>query len=177
MPHDQGFEMQQADVAVKHAFAPIVSRDARVLILGSLPGERSLAAARYYAHPPNQFWRLMSAVLEEDLATLEYDARLSRLLIRHVALWDVVASARRKGSTDAALRDISVNDIAALIATMPELCAIGFNGGASYTHGLRQIGAAATRYAVHALPSSSAMHTIAFETKRSAWRALTPYLA
>jgi hypoxanthine-DNA glycosylase len=165
MPTHQKRAGRQDAVTVKHSLAPIVDRDVRVLILGSLPGERSLSAGRYYA-----------AVLEEDLVALDYDLRLARLLIRHVGLWDVVASARRAGSTDAALRDISVNDIAALIATLPELRAIGFNGGASYTHGMRQIGAATARYAVHALPSSSPMHTIGLDAKRSAWLALTLHL-
>jgi hypoxanthine-DNA glycosylase len=176
MPTHQKRTGRQDAGTVKHSLAPVVDRDVRVLILGSLPGERSLSAGRYYAHPQNQFWRLMSAVLEEDLVALDYNLRLARLLIRHVGLWDVVASARRAGSTDAALRDISVNDIAALIATLPELRAIGFNGGASYTHGMRQIGAATARYAMHALPSSSPMHTIGLDAKRSAWLALTPHL-
>jgi hypoxanthine-DNA glycosylase len=143
-----------------------------VLVLGSLPGERSLAAAHYYAHPQNQFWHLMSAVLDEDLVGLPYAARLARLLSRHVGLWDVVASARRVGSTDAALREVSANDLAGLVDTLPDLRAIGFNGGASYTHGMRQLGAASARYVTVALPSSSPMHTIGFEAKLAAWQAL-----
>lgn len=176
MPHEPSAEMPQPDLTFKHALAPVVACDARVLVLGSLPGERSLAAARYYAHPQNQFWRLMSSVLDEDLVALGYDARIARLLARRVALWDVVARARRKGSTDAALRDISVNDVAALLATLPDLRAIGFNGGASFTHGMRQIRTQAEQYAVHCLPSSSPMHTIGFKAKRSAWQALASYL-
>src|SRR3982750_500698 len=104
MPTHQKRAAPQDAVTVKHSLAPIVDRDVRVLILGSLPGERSLSAGRYYAHPQNQFWRLMSAVLEEDLVALDYNLRLARLLVRHVGLWDVVASARRAGSPDAALR-------------------------------------------------------------------------
>ncbi|SDA20942.1 G/U mismatch-specific uracil-DNA glycosylase [Sphingomonas sp. NFR15] len=148
----------------------------RVLVLGSLPGEQSLAARRYYAHPQNQFWRLMSGVVDEDLVALDYEARLARLLASRVGLWDVVASARRTGSTDAAMRDISANDLAALVATLPALRAIGFNGGASYKHGLRQLGPAAARYAIHALPSSSGMHTIGLGAKLPVWRELTAYL-
>ena len=161
----------------KQSFPPVVDTHVRVLVLGSLPGERSLAAARYYAHPQNQFWRLMSAVLGEDLLALDYHVRLAQLLARHVGLWDVVATARREGSTDAALRDISANDLAALVATLPCLRAIGFNGGASYTHGMRQLGPAAMPFAVHALPSSSPMHTIGFDAKLAVWRELAAYLA
>lgn len=164
-------------MTIKRSFAPVVDPRVRVLVLGSLPGERSLAARRYYANPQNQFWRLMSGVVDEDLVPLDYDARLARLLANRVGLWDVVASAQRAGSTDAALREISANDLAALVATLPDLRAIGFNGGASYKHGLRQLGPAAVRYAVHALPSSSGMHTIGLDAKLPAWRELATYLA
>ncbi|RZF64550.1 DNA-deoxyinosine glycosylase [Sphingomonas populi] len=163
-------------MTIKRSFAPVVDPRVRVLVLGSLPGERSLAARRYYANPQNQFWRLMSGVVDEDLVPLDYDARLARLLANRVGLWDVVASAQRAGSTDAALREISANDLAALVATLPDLRAIGFNGGASYKHGLRQLGPAAVRYAVHALPSSSAMHTIGLDAKAPVWRELAAYL-
>lgn len=163
-------------MALKRSFAPVVDPHVRVLVLGSLPGEKSLAAQRYYANPQNQFWRLMSAVLDEDLVILDYDARLARLLARHVGLWDVVASAQREGSTDAALREIAANDLAALVAPLPALRAIGFNGGTAHRNGLRQLGDAGARFAIHALPSSSGMHTIGFDAKRPAWDALAPYL-
>jgi hypoxanthine-DNA glycosylase len=162
---------------LKRSFAPVVDARVRLLVLGSLPGERSLAAGRYYAHPQNQFWRLMSAVLGEDLVALDYDARLARLLARRVGLWDVVAQARRTGSTDAALREVSANDLAALVATLPALRAIGFNGGAAHTHGMRQLGDAAGRLATHALPSSSPMHTVGFDAKRDRWQAMAAHLA
>jgi hypoxanthine-DNA glycosylase len=160
-------------VTLKRSFPPVIDADVRVLVLGSLPGERSLAAARYYAHPQNQFWRLMSAVLGEDLVSLDY---VARLLARHVGLWDVVASARRQGSTDAALRDILANDLAALVATLPALRAIGFNGATSYTHGMRQLGDGAARFTTLALPSSSPMHTIGFAAKAAVWQDLATYL-
>src|SRR4051812_23496243 len=85
----------------KHSFPPVVDRDVRLLVLGSLPGERSLAERRYYAHPQNQFWRLISAAADRDLVPLSYDDRLAALLGAHIGLWDVVASATRRGSTDA----------------------------------------------------------------------------
>src|SRR3954466_13578815 len=98
----------------KQSFPPVVDRHVRLLVLGSLPGERSLAERRYYAHPQNQFWRLISPAAGRDLATLRYEERLEALLAAYVGLWDVVASATRPGSTDAAMRDIEGHDIAAL---------------------------------------------------------------
>ena len=94
--------------------APVGSADARLLILGSLPGEASLAAQRYYAHPTNQFWRLLGQAIGEDLAALDYDLRLERLAERDIALWDVVAQARRAGSLDGAIRAATPNALADL---------------------------------------------------------------
>ena len=79
--------------------------DARLFVLGSLPGDASLAAQRYYAHPTNQFWRLLGAAIGEELQALGYDERLARLAERRIGLWDVIASASRRGSLDQAIRD------------------------------------------------------------------------
>ncbi|MBO9624583.1 MAG: DNA-deoxyinosine glycosylase [Sphingomonas sp.] len=160
----------------KHSFPPVVDARVRLLVLGSLPGERSLAERRYYAHPQNQFWRLMSPVAGQELAPLPYEARLAALLAAHVGLWDVVASATRTGSADATIRDIQGHDVAALAATLPELRAIAFNGGTALRHGLKQLGTAAQRYEIVALPSSSPLHTVGLTAKLPAWEALGTYL-
>ena len=85
-----------------------------MLVLGSLPGDRSLAEQRYYAHPQNQFWRLIGAAVGRELVQLSYEERLAALREAGVGLWDVVARARREGSSDAAIRDASANDLVAL---------------------------------------------------------------
>lgn len=161
----------------KASFPPVVDPAVRLLICGSLPGDRSLAARQYYAHPQNQFWRLVSAVTGRDLVALPYPDRLAALLAAHIGLWDVVATAQRDGSTDAALAAISPNDVAALAATLPELRAIAFNGGTALKHGLRQLGPATDHHAIVALPSSSPLHTVGFDAKLPAWLALRDYLA
>lgn len=157
---------------LKSSFPPVVDSAVRILICGSLPGDRSLAARQYYAHPQNQFWRLVSAVIDRDLTTLPYPERLAALLAAHVGLWDVVATAHRQGSADAALAAIRPNDIATLAATLPDLRAIAFNGGTALKQGLRQLGPAAARHAIVGLPSSSPLHTIGFAAKLPAWLTL-----
>lgn len=161
---------------LKRSFPPVVDAGTRVLVLGSLPGERSLAEQRYYAHPQNQFWRLMSPVAGQDLAPLAYTERLAALQAAGIGLWDVVAQARRTGSSDAAIRDLAANDLAALVATLPQLRAIGFNGGTALRHGRAQLGEAAAHYAIVALPSSSPLHTVGVAAKQKAWLALADYL-
>ncbi|MBI3288038.1 MAG: DNA-deoxyinosine glycosylase, partial [Elusimicrobia bacterium] len=97
-------------------FPAVVGRKPTVLILGSLPGVASLKLRQYYGHRQNQFWELVGNALDEDLRSLPYERRLRRLKARGVALWDVVAEARRPGSLDSAIRDESHNKIAELIA-------------------------------------------------------------
>jgi hypoxanthine-DNA glycosylase len=163
-------------VTFKRSFPPVVDAQTRLLICGSLPGDRSLAAQRYYAHPQNQFWRLLSPVVGCNLAALDYDDRLAALLDAHIGLWDVVATATRTGSSDAAIRDHAPNDLERLAATLPELRAIAFNGGTAYKIGLRQMNQPARRYDLLSLPSSSPLHTIGIQAKQEVWTALRDYL-
>jgi hypoxanthine-DNA glycosylase len=160
----------------KSAFAPVVCPETRVLILGSLPGEASLAAQRYYAHPQNQFWRLTGAVIGcEDLPSLDYDARLAALLAAGVGLWDTVASAARAGSLDAAIREAEHAPLAELVATLPALRAVGFNGGTSARIGRRLLAGAPVRLVD--LPSSSpAYAAMSFAEKRRRWLVLQDFL-
>jgi hypoxanthine-DNA glycosylase len=151
--------------------APVGSQDARLLILGSLPGEASLAAQRYYAHPTNQFWRLLGQAIGEELAVLDYDLRLDRLAAREIALWDVVAEARRDGSLDGAIRGATANELAAYVASHPRLEAVAFNGKTAAAIGGRAL-AGNGRLRFIDLPSSSAALTRPFVDKASAWAAL-----
>jgi len=159
----------------KSAFPPIVARDTRVLILGSLPGEASLAAGRYYAHPQNQFWRLIGAAIGRELQELDYEARLKALREAGVGLWDTVASALRMGSLDAALREVESAGLADLVATLPELRAVGFNGATSAQLGRRALGE--TALALIDLPSSSpAYAAMPFAEKAQIWGRLREFL-
>jgi TDG/mug DNA glycosylase family protein len=165
---------------LKRAFAPVADANTRVLILGSLPGEMSLAAGRYYAHPQNALWRLVGAVLDEDLPAMGYETRLERLLARGVGLWDSIETARRRGSLDSEIRDVEARDLAALAATLPSLRAIAFNGAKSAAIGSNALGErylAETDLAVLRLPSSSpALAGMTFEQKRAAWIRLQDFL-
>jgi len=154
----------------KAGFPPVVDADTRVLILGSLPGEASLAARQYYGNPRNAFWRLMEGVLGASLVPLDYEARLVALRFHGVGLWDVIAEAERPGSLDAAIRDPAANDLLALVETLPNLRAVVFNGGTAAKLGAKLIG---DRIPTLALPSSSPAHAArTFAQKAEAWAAL-----
>lgn len=160
---------------LKIGLPPVARRDARLFVLGSLPGDASLAARRYYAHPTNQFWRLLGAALEEDLQPLTYDERLERLAARRVGLWDVIASAARPGSLDQAIRSAAHNMIERLLHDFPDLQAIAFNGATAATAGRRLIGQSAGAVRLIDLPSSSAANTRPFGEKANAWAQLVNF--
>ena len=155
---------------------PLVARlDARLFILGSLPGDASLAAQRYYAHPTNQFWRLVGRAIGEDLQLLEYERRLERLAERRIGLWDVIASANRRGSLDQAIREAEHNQIDHLLHHFPELRAIAFNGATAASIGRKLIGRA-QEFMLIDLPSSSAANTKPFAEKGKAWAVLGQFV-
>jgi len=160
----------------KKSFPPVVDDNTRLLVLGSLPGEVSLAEARYYAHPRNGFWSLMSEVVNEDLVTLPYEDRLAALKRHGVGLWDVVAEASRKGSLDADIKDIAGNDLRGLVESLPNLRAVAFNGATSAKIGTQQLGALPDRLTLIRLPSSSPAYAGRTELKLKAWRALRPFV-
>lgn len=161
---------------LQHCFPPVVRPDTRLLVLGSLPGAVSLARRQYYAHPQNQFWRLISRVIGRELVPLGYEARLEALLEAGIGLWDTVAAATRKGSLDADIRLHAASDLAALVATLPELRAVAFNGGTSARIGRAQL-AGVERVELVDLPSSSpAYATLSFERKLASWLSLRAYL-
>lgn len=158
--------------AVRHAsFAPHVAPDTRLLILGSLPGVRSLAEQQYYAHPTNQFWRLLGEVVSQPLADMPYDDKLTALREAKVGLWDVIRSAERQLSSDSLIREAEAHDLAALIADLPDLSMIAFNGGKAAAIGRRQLPVLGGVTVVD-LPSSSAALTIGVAAKLERWLAL-----
>ncbi|KAK0350545.1 hypothetical protein LTR94_028587 [Friedmanniomyces endolithicus] len=159
----------------KTAFAPVYNERTRVLILGSLPGDASLKAAQYYAHPRNGFWPLIGQVLDEPLASLPYADRLERLLARGVGLWDVLASAERSGSLDAAIRSPEAADLRGFVERLPRLAAIGFNGGLAAKLGQRILGDVEGIELI-ALPSSSPAHAISLSAKAQTWAILGKFL-
>jgi hypoxanthine-DNA glycosylase len=163
------------DQQIKHGLPPITRADARLLILGSLPGDASLAARRYYAHSTNQFWLLLGGAIGEPLAELSYEDRLVRIGERGIALWDVIASASRRGSLDQAIRGAGANPIAKLLTDLPLLEAIAFNGATSAAIGRRLLASHARHLALIDLPSSSAANTRPVAQKAEAWASLADW--
>ncbi len=151
-------------------FPPVMHAEARLLVLGSFPGAASLAAGQYYAHPRNQFWRLLSAVLNDDLVSLPYAARLERLSAHRIGLWDVIAACEREGSLDSSIRRAQTANFSVLQRGYPALRRIAFNGK---TAGRFAPLFAQAGFDTLVLPSSSPANAqLSFEQKLVQWRAL-----
>ena len=163
-------------MSVKFGMPPIARADVRLFVLGSLPGDASLAAQRYYAHPTNQFWRLLGGAIGEDLQSLGYEERLARLAERRIGLWDVIASAKRPGSLDQAIREAAHNRVEQLLHDYSELKAIAFNGATAAAFGRKLIGTAASGLQLIDLPSSSAAYTRPLAEKAVRWAELRDFV-
>ncbi|MDQ8028680.1 MAG: DNA-deoxyinosine glycosylase [Brevundimonas sp.] len=163
---------------LKRAFDPVVDANTRLLILGSLPGDASLKAGQYYGHPRNGFWPLVGGVIgQPDLKDQPYEARLDLLRAHGIGLWDVIAEATRVGSLDTAIRMPTHADLKTLIAALPQLQAIAFNGGKAATEGARVLGPDDGRIARLVLPSSSPAMAKPLAWKAEHWAILAPYVA
>lgn len=117
------------DKEMKYSMRPVINDDCKILILGSLPGERSLALQEYYAHPQNQFWKIICAVLNEPVPE-SYELKKQLLLSHNIALWDMVHSARRDNSSlDSKIQKVIPNDIEDLLEKHKNIKRVLLNGG------------------------------------------------
>ena len=157
----------------KRGLPPVLGRATRVLILGSFPGEASLAAKQYYAHPRNHFWPLVGALIGSPLAAMPYRRRLATLRAHGIGLWDVIVECERRGSLDGAIRNAEHGEIDRARSVAKRLELVCFNG---QTAGRAEPAWRSAGYATLVLPSSSPAYTRPFEEKLAAWRAIGEHL-
>ncbi|MDO4763076.1 MAG: DNA-deoxyinosine glycosylase [Flavobacteriaceae bacterium] len=155
------------------SFPPKIYQDSKVLILGSIPGVKSLERQEYYAHPQNQFWKLMFHILGEEFSE-NYNEKLDLLKRNKIALWDTIESCEREGSLDAKIKNEIANSIVHLLQNYPNINVIFCNGQKSYKNLLKQIDS--PRVPVLLMPSTSPLHTVSFEEKRQQWAKILEYL-
>ena len=121
---------------------------------------------------------LIGDVIGEALPSLDYEARLQALLDHRVGLWDVIANARREGSLDSRIRDHATNDLAALVAELPSLAAVAFNGGTAAKIGVLALAESRPSLDLVRLPSSSPTYAaVPYAEKLRAWEALRKWLS
>lgn len=155
-------------------FAPIAKADARVIILGSLPGQRSLEEARYYAHPQNAFWKIMAAIF--DIGG-DYDARCAQLIENRIAVWDVLQSSARAGSLDAdiQMKTAKANEFKGFFELHPGIERVCFNGRKAEQIYRRMVlpHLIEVNHELVGLPSTSPAHAaMSFDKKLAIWRSM-----
>ena len=170
MPKKSSTSVAENSPARWQGLAAVADARTKALVLGSFPGVRSLQLQQYYAHPQNQFWRLLQALWPQhpQPAREDYAGRCEWLLARGLGLWDVYDSCEREGSLDSAIRAARVNDFAGLRQRCPSLTLALHNGGESFKHARQTeaLGLTAIK-----LPSTSpANASWSFEKKLQAWR-------
>lgn len=160
----------------KRGLPPVVDWDSRVLILGTLPGDESLRQQQYYCDPRNLFWRLMADVYTAPVSG-SYSEKLAFLASQGVALWDVLQSAQRAGSSDSNIKHAQPNDFAHLFAKFRDLRVIGFNGTEAerlwHRHVRKRADVPHASLTTKALPSSSGTpgkYVLSYDEKRARWK-------
>ncbi len=156
------------------SFPPIVSNDAKILILGSVPGVKSLEMQEYYAHPQNKFWKIIFELFNENFSE-DYLEKIKILKKNKIAVWDVIDSCERVGSLDTTIKNEESNDILQLLKKYQNIKTIFCNGGKSYQN-LQKIVGKNFEIPIYLLPSTSPLHTISFEKKLESWKIIKTFL-
>ena len=157
------------------SFPPIINNESKILILGSIPGVKSLEMQQYYAHPQNKFWKIIFELFNEKFTTV-YKERIEILEKHHIALWDVIDNCEREGSLDSEIRNEEANKIGELLHNYHNIKAIFCNGQKSYKN-LLKILPKDFHLPIIVLPSTSPAHaSLRYEEKLKSWKMVLNYL-
>ena len=162
------------------SFAPVIGKNPRILVLGSMPGVASLEAVQYYAHPRNAFWPIMAELFGID-ATADYERRIEQVGEAPLILWDTLKHCVRPGSLDSAIQRDSVeaNDIPTLLNDFPQVKAVACNGATSANYFRKLVMPQLEASAIELLPmpsTSPANAGMTFTQKLEAWRHLLDFI-
>lgn len=156
-------------------FAPLIDDECQILILGSMPGVKSLEMQQYYAHPRNYFWKILyklfDAAYEED-----YKKRTVFLKTHHIALWDVLKSCEREGSLDTDIKNEEINDFDWFFECYPNIKGVFFNGTKAYETFRKKVGFKYEGVTFKKLPSTSPAHALKFDDKLKSWQIICKML-
>lgn len=156
-----------------HGLRPLINGETKVLILGSFPSVKSLENKEYYANPRNQFWPIMSDMLNTDLVSKTYPDKVRLLLQHQIGLWDIIKSCKRVGSSDASIDNETMNNINETLNTYRSIKVIAVNGSKakSLLKKYQDINAN-----ILFMPSTSPAHAIPYRDKKNRWKQLLKFL-
>ncbi len=154
-----------------YSFPSISNKEARVLVLGTMPGIASLELNQYYGHSRNVFWKLMFTILEEPFS-LDYEVRKQLALKNHIAIWDVLQACVREGSLDSAIEQEIPNDFDLFFKEHPNIEHIVFNGQKAAKF-FKQYVRVSKNYKQVTVPSTSPANAgVSFEQKLKEWQSI-----
>ena len=138
------------------SFVPSIDNNSKVLILGSMPGVKSLEEQQYYAHPQNRFWKVMAHICKElSLNEYDYNQKLKILLQNNIALWNMIKSCKREGSLDSEIQNEVPNDIRKLLKKYPNIKIICLNGNKSFSAFKQYFPDLLEKYSCYKMPSTN----------------------
>jgi len=162
-------------IPIKTAFPPIVDENCQILLLGTMPGDRSLSLQQYYGHAGNHFWKLIYTLFNVPLDS-DYEARKQFLLTHHIALWDVLESCTCEGSLDSNIKNEVVNDFSEFYKQYPAITHVFFDSKKAEQFYLKYVKQNESKI-YHLLPSPSrANASKTFEQKLAAWKEILLYI-
>lgn len=153
------------------SFEPIASRNSKILILGSMPSVMSLSKYQYYGNPQNQFWKIVFDLFEEELAD-DYEIKRNLLIKNNIALWDVIKSCERDGSSDSKIRNEEINDFETFFKEHTKIKAVFFNGKKAqevFEHKVKKTSELPKDLLYKSLPSTSPANVMRYEVKKKEW--------
>lgn len=157
------------------SFNPIVDSKTKILILGSIPGVKSLEKVEYYGNKQNQFWKILFSIFKQENVPECYKNKVNFLLQNRIGLWDVVQNCERKGSLDIAIKNQEINDFNSFFNKYPQITTLVFNGKIAYQFFYKKYGQIkGITYSV--MPSTSPANTIPFEKKLNEWSLILSHL-
>lgn len=157
------------------SFAPIVDSRTKILILGSIPGVKSLEKVEYYGNKHNQFWKIICTLFNSTVVPNDYKNKVDFLLQNRIGLWDVVRNCERKGSLDIAIKNQEINDFDTFFNEHPKITTLLFNGKTAYQFFYKKYGQI-KGITYYVMPSTSPANTIPFENKLNEWSLVLSHL-
>lgn len=151
-------------------FPPLIDNNAKILIIGTMPSVKSLAAEEYYAHPRNAFWKIIATLFNNSADFSDFSEKKACILAHHLALWDNLRFCEREGSLDSNIKNMIPNDFESLLKKYPHICRLIFNGQKSFQIFKRFHSELLEKYQYFVLPSTSPAHaSLSFDKKLSLW--------
>jgi len=157
------------------SFSPIVKSDAKILILGTMPGKTSLEINEYYGYKYNVFWKIMFELFKEDYSN-NYEIKKNLIKDNNIALWDSLKYCNREGSLDSNIKDEEINNFNTFFIENPKIKHILFNGKASYKFFKKYVGFN-NNFTYYTMPSTSPANAMKkYENKLAEWQIIKQIL-